>query len=93
MKKIFSPKQKASIALEAMKGVKKINQIASEYSIHPNVVGQWKKILAENIDTIFSDKRKKENKEKDTLIEELYKVVGQREMELSWLKKKLLVDT
>lgn len=87
MKKIFSPKQKASVALEALRGTKKINQIASEHSVHPNVVGQWKKILADNLETIFSDKRKKDNKEKDDLIEELYKIIGQREAELAWLKK------
>ncbi|TSD08463.1 MAG: transposase IS3/IS911 family protein [Parcubacteria group bacterium Greene0714_4] len=47
MKKIIPPKLKATIALEAVKGVKTINQIGSEYEAHPVQVGIWKKQLVE----------------------------------------------
>lgn len=91
MKKSYTPKQKASIALSAIKG-EPISQLASQYEVHPNAIGQWKKILETEAEKLFSDKRKKENFTKDRIIEELYKTVGQREIEIAWLKKKFNLE-
>ena len=93
MKKVFSPKQKATVALEAVKGLKTINQISSQYDAHPTQVGIWRKQLLESAEQLFGDKRKKENRSKEELIEQLYKIIGQRDVELEWLKKKLGLDT
>ena len=93
MKKIFSPKQKATVALEAVKGIKTTNQLSSHYEIHPTQVGLWKKALMENAERVFSDKRKNETKDKDALIERLYTTIGQRDIELEWLKKKLHIES
>jgi transposase-like protein len=93
MKKIFSPKQKATVALEAIKGIKTFNQISSQYDTHPTQVGVWRKILLDNADKIFTDKQKQNEKEQEALIDRLYKLVGQRDTELEWLKKKLYIDT
>lgn len=65
-----------------------MSKIASLYQVHPTQIGRWKKTLEDEAEKLFSDKRKKENQSKDRLIEELYRVVGKREMEISWLKKK-----
>jgi putative transposase len=40
---------KAEIAVEAAKGEKTITQLASEYGVHPNQIGQWKKKLLEEL--------------------------------------------
>lgn len=93
MKKIFSPKQKAIVALEAIKGMKTTNQLSSHYEVHPTQVGLWKKALTENAEQIFSDRRKNENREQEELIERLYKTIGQRDIELDWLKKKLHIES
>lgn len=93
MKKIFTPQQKAAVALEAIRGGKTISQIASIYEVHPTQIQQWKKILQENISSIFSDKRKKEGKSERELIDELYRTIGQRDIELGWLKKKLHLES
>lgn len=34
---------KAKVAIEALKGIKTINEIASLYAVHPNQVCSWKK--------------------------------------------------
>jgi len=39
----YSKEFKARVALDALKGQKTVGEIASEYKIHPNQVGQWKK--------------------------------------------------
>jgi transposase-like protein len=93
MKKTFSPKLKAQIALETVKGLRTINQISSEYEVHPTQISVWKKQLIDCLPELFTDKRNLENKSKDELIERLYKIVGQRDIELDWLKKKLHIDT
>jgi transposase-like protein len=93
MKKVFTPQQKAAVALEAIKGGKTISQIASVYEVHPTQVQQWKKILQENISGIFADKRKREGKPEQELLDELYRTIGQRDIELGWLKKKLHLES
>lgn len=91
MKKSYTPKQKASIALMAIKG-EAVSKLAGQYQIHPNQIGKWKKMVEEELAMLFIDKRKKENYGKDRIIEELYKNIGQREMEISWLKKKFNLE-
>jgi len=90
MKK-FTTKQKALIALAAIRG-EKISTLSSRYQIHVNQITRWKKTVEEEIEILFTDKRKKENHSKDRIIDELYKTIGQREVEISWLKKKLQID-
>jgi len=36
------------VALEALKGQATVNEIASQYQVHPNQVRSWKKKLVEN---------------------------------------------
>lgn len=93
MKKIFTPRQKAVIALEAIKGIKLPSQIAGEYEIHPIQIGKWKKRLAENAYEIFSGKGNGGETEQQDLIDRLYKVIGQRDVEIEWLKKKLHLES
>jgi transposase-like protein len=94
MKKEFSSEYKAKVALEAVKGIKSISEIASAYSVHPTQIGFWRKQLLERLPVLFSDKRTKEGKTQERLIDELYKKIGKREIEIEWMKKNLqLMDT
>lgn len=79
------------IALAALKG-EKISVLSSKYEIHANLIGKWKEALEKEAETLFADKRKKENYSKDRTIEELYKTIGRREVEISWLKKKFNLE-
>lgn len=86
----YSDKQKVSIALEAIKGLKTLNQISSQYQVHPTQIRRWQTTALEGLTSCFSKNNQKDKiiAEKDKLIEELYKVIGQREIEVNWLKKK-----
>lgn len=88
MRKNHDAAFKAKVALEAVKGEKTTAQIASEYGVHPNQIGQWKKRLLEELPSIFSDRRKREEKEGTAEADELYRQIGQLKVELDWLKKK-----
>lgn len=87
-RKTFTADFKAKVALEAIKGQKTINELASLYALHPNQITQWKKQLLEAVPTIFADKRARENRERDELEATLYQQIGQLKVELDWLKKK-----
>ncbi len=79
---------KAKVALEAVKGEKTVSQLSSKYGVHLNQIGQWKKHLLEELPVLFSDKRKRAEKDRDELEAELYRQIGQLKVELEWLKKK-----
>ena len=89
--KHLSPKEKASIALAAIRG-EKISKLSSDYQIHPNQIGKWKKLAEEELAILFADKRKRENYSQERIIDELYKTIGQRDIEISWLKKKYKLE-
>ena len=88
MRKTHDAALKAKVALEALKGEKTIAQLSSQFGVHPNQIGKWKKDLLERLPEIFSAKWKKEHKTDEELVEELYKQIGQLKVELDWLKKK-----
>ena len=89
MRKQFSKEFKAKVALEAMKGLKTSAEISSEYAVHPTQIAQWKKELREGLADVFKGKKSAADKSKDQLIDELYKQIGQLQVENGWLKKKL----
>ena len=92
--KKFSPQEKARIALAAIKGEKTTSQIASEFQVHPTQIGLWKKQALDNLTEIFKDGKKKEKQtefEHHEQLDNLYKVIGKRDIELDWLKKKFSV--
>ncbi len=91
-RKTFSSAQKAKVALEAVKGVKTINQIAQEYSVHPTQVNLWKKELLAKAADIFEGKRGPKPIDAQSDPDRLYAKIGQLNMELDWLKKKSGID-
>lgn len=87
-RKSYSSDVKARIGLEAVRGVKTINEIAQEYEVHPVMVGQWKKEILENAGSLFEGKRGPKPQEKQQSDDRLYGEIGRLKMELDWLKKK-----
>ena len=79
---------KERVALEAIKRERTISEIAGQFEVHPNQIIKWKKKLLENISSLFSKKEDPEIEELKKLIEELYKKIGQQNIELEFLKKK-----
>jgi len=87
-RKSFSSQYKAKVALEAIRGVKTVNEIAQEFSVHPTQVGQWKKELQAQASAIFDTKRGPKPEDPSASPERLYSEIGRLKMELDWLKKK-----
>ena len=53
-RKAFSNEFKAKAAIEAIKGLKTITEIAQEYEVHPNQTDLWKKCIFLNIPRRYS---------------------------------------
>lgn len=89
VRKQFGKEFKAKVAIEALKGNRTIAEISSEYGVHPNQISQWKNILKEGLPGLFETGKSSTEKNQEDLIEDLYKNVGQLQVENAWLKKKL----
>src|SRR4051812_32902976 len=87
-RKVHGPDYKAKVGLEAIRGVKTINQIAQEYGVHPVQVGQWKKEIQEQASKLFLGKRGPKPVTEHSEPDRLYSEIGKLKMELDWLKKK-----
>jgi transposase-like protein len=79
---------KVRIALEAVKGQKTTNQLASEYGVHATQIGLWKKQLLAELPRIFSTRKAQDSRDQEELTAQLYQQIGQLKVELDWLKKK-----
>lgn len=87
----FSAEFKAKVGLEALKGIEPIHVIAQRHEVHPVQVSQWKKEVAERLPEVFA---KPSAQVRDEIAQvqrekELYARIGQLQMELDWLKKKV----
>ncbi len=87
-RKIYGAEFKAKVALEAIRGQKTVNEIASAMGVHPNQVTAWKKQALEELPQIFSNGRARTEKAEAELKAALYQQIGQLKVELDWLKKK-----
>jgi putative transposase len=87
-RKQYSSEFKAKVALEAIKGLKTINEIASETGVHPTQIAQWKKLVLDELPQLFSSRKSQEGKQQEELTATLYQQIGQLKVELDWMKKK-----
>ena len=89
-RRTFSGREKAQIALEALRERQTLSEIAQRFEVHPTQVSAWKKEAQDHLSEVFSDKRTRDNQqaEQAELVERLYQQIGQLQVEVNWLKKK-----
>ena len=87
-RKKHSNELKARIALDAIRGQKTMSELASEYGVHANQIGRWKKQLLDAAPDVFTQGKDKEAEKQEVEQDRLYKKVGQLQIEVDWLKKK-----
>ena len=83
------PEFKARVALEAIRGIKTVQDIAKEFEVHPAQISDWKKTMAQNAASAFGPGAGKTDagdfeRERDRL----HAKIGQQAVELDWLTKK-----
>lgn len=78
---------KAKVALEALKGLKSVNELASLYQVHPTQISQWKRQVQMGAKELFATIHAKSDQEHEAVQAKLYEEVGRLKMELDWVKK------
>jgi len=83
----FSDKFKAKVAVEAIKGMKTLAELSSDYKVHPNQISVWMKQLLTNAPELFSQGKKRQLKSENEITALLYEEIGRLKMDIKWLEK------
>ena len=86
-RKSYSAGFKTKVVLEALQERETIQEIGKKYDLHPNQISTWKTQFLSNANSVFEKGIAKEDTEKEKT--ELFKKVGQLQMENDFLKKVL----
>ena len=86
-RKLHTASFKAQVALATLKGDRTVNELASQFGVHPTLIHTWKKQLLAGADQVFSNGSKATTAEAEKA--ELFEQIGRLKMELEWLKKKV----
>ena len=82
-----SAELKAKVALEALKGLKTVNELAGQYQVHPTQISQWKSQVQLGARELFTTARVQGDQIHAAVQAKLYEEVGRLKMELDWVKK------
>jgi transposase-like protein len=88
-RKQYSPKFKARVAIEAIRGARTLSQLGSQFKVHPIQIAKWRKSALEQLPEVFLDGRKRKNRSGEADSDALYEEIGRLKVELDWLKKKV----
>lgn len=83
---------KTKVVLEALKGVKTLAQISSDFGIHAQQITDWKRQVLDGIPGIFETATSKSTlstEQREQIENPLFQQIGQLKVENDWLKKKL----
>jgi transposase len=89
-RKQYNPQFKAKVALDAVRGEKTVPELASQYSLHPTVINNWKRQLLESASGLFENGKNHsgQSESQDAQIAELYRQIGQLKVERDFLEKR-----
>ena len=79
---------KARVALEALKGVQTVQQIAKEFDVHPVQVSEWKKKLNTLASSVFESGRQQEQEDFSAERTDLHSKIGELTVKLDFVVKK-----
>ena len=80
----YTARFKFQVILELLKGSKTIGQIARAYGVHPITISHWKKEFIEKGPELFSQQTTIHEYERK--IQDLERLIGQKEVEIALLK-------
>jgi len=85
----FTSEFKARVALEALRGDRTVQEIASHHKVHPNQASTWKRQAVEGLSAVFSDGADHERQDRESEVRDLHAKIGQLTVERDFLAKGL----
>ena len=85
----FAGEFKARVAVEALRGDKTIQEIASKHKVHPNQVSAWKRQAIDGLEGVFSTGADLDRQDHETEVRDLHAKIGQLTVERDFLAKGL----
>ncbi len=85
----FTGDFKAKVALEALRGDRTIQEIATRHKVHPNQVSTWKRQAMDGLGAMFSSGADKARQDHDSEVHGLHAKIGQLTVERDFLAKGL----
>lgn len=80
---------KAKVVLAALREDKTLNELGSQFGVHPVVISDWRKQALLALPGLFGPKAERDAQAVQLRERELFEQIGRLEMENTWLKKKL----
>ena len=88
-KRKFSAEFKAKVALEAIRELNTVSEIAAKHQLHPNQISQWKKQFLDNSAAAFDAGKEGSANDHEAELAKLYEQIGKLQVANDFLKKKL----
>ena len=85
----FTADFKARVALDALRGDKTIQEIATRHKVHPNQVSTWKRQAMDGLGAVFSNGADKGRMDHNDEVHDLHAKIGQLTVERDFLAKGL----
>ena len=85
----FTADFKARVALDALRGDKTIQEIASKHRVHPNQVSAWKRQAVEGLGAVFSNGASGGGRDHGAEVRDLHAKIGELTVERDFLAKGL----
>ncbi len=73
----FTADFKAKVALEALRGDRTVQEIASKHRVHPNQVGTWKRQAIDGLGEVFSNGVDRARRDHEFEVHELHAKIGE----------------
>lgn len=73
------------MALEAIKGVKQLCELAAEDKAHAVKSSNWKRKLFEKGADVFGSRAQKAEEEQQNASEEVIRTIGRQQIQIEWL--------
>ena len=87
-RKGYNKEFKAKVAIEAIKGHKTGNELATEFGVHPSQINLWKRQALESLPEVFGSSQARQEAAQAEERDRLYQQIGKLQVEVEWMKKK-----
>ncbi len=85
----FTADFKAKVALEALRGDKTIQEIATRRELHPNQVSTWKRQAMDGLGAVFSTGAGPAGSDREAEVHDLHAKIGELTVERDFLARGL----